>query len=316
MARPKRARRLRLASPAGACLFIAVLLAGLSDGGAARAQEFPLDRYPGFGRLPAAALRDNTIAYWEAFRREQLITRCMRSGGFEYSPVVGFPPHAMALVAEGLGVRASEVSSLIEPAERNRIYKESLSMEELDRYSRTHVGESAAEVSEADRSGMTPAGRGQDFATGGCFGQAAAAVPSVWETRRELSGAYDAMRRGVADSPGFAAARRKFTGCAERGAGILAAGPGDLEGIVARGGPEAAVATAALRECMSVWDEGYRHAEIESSEVFIEQNLAILAASERRYRGVMARIKEDEALRTYLGEEVGFANRAGTTARP
>jgi hypothetical protein len=40
--------------------------------GTARAQaEHPLDRYPGFGRSPAAILRDDTTASWEAFKREK-----------------------------------------------------------------------------------------------------------------------------------------------------------------------------------------------------------------------------------------------------
>lgn len=90
---------------------------------------------------------------------------------------------------------------------------------------RTHVGESAAEVAEADRTGMTPAGRGDKFATGGCFGKADSAIPSVWDTRRKLSNAYDAMRRGVANSSQFADSRRKFSRCAEQ-AGVSGAGPG------------------------------------------------------------------------------------------
>lgn len=67
---------------------------------------------------------------------------------------------------------------------------------------------------------------------------------------------------------------------------------------------------------MPIWDEGYRRAEIESSESFVQQYSAILAATERRYTGLMARINEDEALRSYLSEELSFANRAGVIDRP
>jgi hypothetical protein len=162
-----------------------------------------LDEYTGFGQSAEAVQRDETIAYWEAFEREQLIAECMADAGFDYTPAVAFPTGDMLEVAEGLGVAAERSSSAssepASPATRNRDDERALPDDERERYNQTLLGESAADVDEADRTGIVPEGRRADeFATGGCSGQARAAVPSIWDARRDLAPELDALRqRGV-----------------------------------------------------------------------------------------------------------------------
>jgi hypothetical protein len=167
-----------------------------------------LDRYPGFGQSPDAMLRDETIAYAEAFEREQLVHECMAGAGFDYVPSVAFPTPDMREVADGLGIRAAGLSAsgpVASPAASNRTYERGLPAGERERYAQTLLGESAADVAAADRTGEVPAGRSADeFATGGCVGEAAAAVPSIWDAPRRLAAETDALRRDVA---GAAAAR-------------------------------------------------------------------------------------------------------------
>lgn len=44
----------------------------------------------------SAAQRDETIAAWEAFQREQLIASCMARAGFTYVVTAAFPEDALA----------------------------------------------------------------------------------------------------------------------------------------------------------------------------------------------------------------------------
>ncbi len=159
-----------------------------------------LDQHAGFGLSPETVLRDETIAYWEAFHREQLIAQCMAEAGFDYAPAVSFPTRDMIEVAEGLGAQDRAASVVLpgssSPAAWNRGYERALSDGERERYNQTLLGESAHDVAEADRTGEVPAGRrAEEFATGGCVGGAKSAIPSVWDARRELAAELDALRR-------------------------------------------------------------------------------------------------------------------------
>jgi hypothetical protein len=173
-----------------------------------------LDEYAGFGQSTEAVQRDETIAYWEAFQRQQLVAECMADAGFDYAPAVAFPAGDMLEVAEGLGVQdrgsSPVLTGLSSPVDSNREYERGLSDGDRERYSQTLLGESAAEVAETDRTGVVPEGRrAEEFATGGCVGAADAAVPSVWDARRDLAAEVDAVRQQAAGA-GAAAAAAQF----------------------------------------------------------------------------------------------------------
>lgn len=163
-----------------------------------------LDAYAGFGQTADAELRDETIAYAEAFEREQLVAECMADAGFDYEPAVAFPDGDMLEIAEHLGVDGTDATAAGDstPASRNRADERDLTADERERYNQTLLGESAADIAEADRTGEVPAGRRADeFATGGCYGTAQQAVPSIWDTRRELSADLDTLRADVSGAP-------------------------------------------------------------------------------------------------------------------
>jgi hypothetical protein len=192
-----------------------------------------LDQYTGFGQSPDAALRDETIAYWEAFEREQLVRECMARAGFDYAPAVAFPTGDMLEVAENLGIQdqgsSPDLPGLSSPTNWNRGYERGLSVDERERYNQTLLGETAAEVAETDRTGVVPEGRrAEEFATGGCFGRAQEAVPSVWDARRDLATELDALRRA---NTGSDAAAEQFV---ERHAGRLEAEARRYDGLMNR----------------------------------------------------------------------------------
>jgi len=165
----------------------------------------PLDAYPRFGRSPAAALRDDTIAYWEAFKREQRVVQCMTGKGYTYTGDVAFPSEAMARIARSLGVIASQsVDTRPSPSSVNALYRAGLPAVALNQYYLALMGETSADVKRAEGSGEVPH---DAFGEGGCIKEASASVPTIWDLRRELSDHFDDMRRQVQFSSEFAVAR-------------------------------------------------------------------------------------------------------------
>jgi hypothetical protein len=270
-----------------------------------------LDQFAGFGQSPDAVLRDETIAYWEAFEREQLMRECMADAGFDYAPAVAFPTGDMIEVAENLGIEGDGMSAamypLSSPTSWNRAYERGLSGDDRERYNETLLGESAADVAEADRTGVVPDGRrAEEFATGGCFGEVRAAVPSIWDAQRSLSAEMDAIRQNIAGSAEMQGTADQYAECAETG-GVTASGPGDLEQLIAGGGARADAAATAYEDCAPVWAAGYERAATAAANRFVERHAAELDAAARRYDGVMDRITQDQDLATYLAAQVAEA---------
>jgi hypothetical protein len=265
-----------------------------------------LDQYAGFGRSPDAVLRDETIAYSEAFEREQLIRDCMADAGFDYAPAVAFPAGDMLEIADSLGIHGS--SDAISPTSLNRAYERGLSGDERERYNQTLLAESAADVAEADRTGEVPGGRrAEEFATGGCTGEARAAIPSIWDAQRSLSAEIDAMRQEISGSAGMQRTAGEYVECAEAAAGVTASGPGDLEELIAGGGPRADAAATAYEDCAPVWAAGYQRAASAAADRFVVRHAGALEAVAGRYDGVMDRIAQDQDLATYLAARVAEA---------
>jgi hypothetical protein len=279
---------------------------------ATSASTTSLDRYAGFGRSPEAALRDETIAYWEAFEREQLIRECMAGAGFDYAPAVAFPREDMLEVAENLGIGdpgSSAAASPSSPTTWNREYELGLSGEERERYNQTLLGESAADVTETDRTGVVPAGRpAEEFASGGCFGEAKAAIPSIWVAQRSLTADVGAMGQEIAGSAEMRGTVGEYAECAEAEGGVTASGPGDLEELIADGGAPADDAATAYEGCASVWAAGYERAATAAAERFVERHASELDAAAEGYDGVMDRIAQDQDLATYLAARVAEAS--------
>lgn len=265
-------------------LVVAPALAARSDPAPADASIVvsPFDVYPGFGRSPGAMLRDDTIAFWEAFRREKLVVDCMAATGLQYFADAAFPIDPILQIAESLGVQP--VQGGPDPIQQNRDYLASLSSADLDRYYQKLLGESGATIAAFEASdGRVPTGSNSDtFATGGCRGQAQQSIPGIWEARREFEDAFGEQLRGQA----AAAASGEYRVCVEAfdvafrvtGQPVPNApsNPGFLEEAIAAANPTDAWTTAmklALNECEPVWAEGYRSAEGSLALVYINCQL-------------------------------------------
>lgn len=284
------------------------IISGVATSGAPAFADspFPLDKYPGFGRSADAGLRDDTIAYWEAFQREQLIADCVAVAGFAYAPDVAFPTEAVVAIAEGQGVASSAAGLLADasPSARNDAYVEALSATERDRYFQTLFAERAGDIMMAEETGRIPDGRGDDFASGGCFGKAQAAIPGIWNLPRRLSDELEVMRASIDDSAELRGAQRQYAACTRGSANLDADHPAALEAVVAGGGPQAVAAGAALAGCADIWSFGYRRAAEVAAQNFATAHAGELAAIEAQYAGVMDTIREDAAFRAYLSERI------------
>jgi len=158
--------------------------------------EYPLDPYLGFGRSDSAALRDDTIANWEAFQEDVAIAGCMARKGFRYWPDPwGFEGFGdLDHVAADLGVEAAPGAD--DGDSRNTRYARRLPRDERDGYYRALYGESLADFEAAGGHGEVPPGRDPEtFLQGGCSGRAEdAASPTIWDRSRKLDREFDRLR--------------------------------------------------------------------------------------------------------------------------
>ncbi|MGE5102919.1 MAG: hypothetical protein ACM3SX_23275 [Deltaproteobacteria bacterium] len=283
-------------------LGVVLIVAGiLVVSGRAQAQDsYPLDQYPGLGRSSAAVLRDNTIAAWEAYRREAFVASCLGRAGFSYRPAVEFPSQALAAVADGLGVTRDSAISSDNPAEWNANYAAHLATYDQERYYRALVGESASDMKSLAHTGQIPPGASENFAQGGCRGAANAAIGSVWTLKWNLAEEFDGVRRDIAASPQIAAAMNAFNDCAQRTSGISAHGPADIDALAASGAGDPAGLAAVVKTCTGIWTEGYRSAQAVVLAQFERRNIGVLQADQARYQGVMQDIAADSEFTAYL----------------
>lgn len=265
---------------------------------------FALDGYEGFGRSPEAVLRDDTIAYWEAFSRQVDVAACMNDAGLEYVPAVAFPADRVADIAAGLGVGPRWPASG-SPDSRNRAYEQRLSPDDRERYFQTLLGESAADVDEAERTGEIPPGRSPDFATGGCVGAARTATPNVWDRQRPLRQQLD---QDIAASPELRAAKAQYLDCAQAKGGIVASDPGDARQLAQADTSKAAAVEEVLADCEAGWATGYDRAATATADRFADRHAEELAAIARHYDTTLTDLRRDAEFLTYLGEHAAFAD--------
>jgi hypothetical protein len=272
----------------------------VSDPGA-----FPLDGYEGFGRSPQGMLRDDTIAYREAFQREVDVAECMSGAGFDYAPAVAFPTDRVVAIATHLGVPANGAPVASEtPTSRNHAYADSLSTGDRERYFQTLLGESAADVAEAEVTGEIPHGRGPDFATGGCRGAAAEAIPTIWDRQRPLRQQLDVE---IAASPELGAARSQYRRCAEGAGDIAASDPGDARRVALADSSETDAVMEVLTACEPGWAIGYDRAATSTATRFADEHADELSAIERHYDTALDDIRQDDGFLTYLSEQAASA---------
>lgn len=313
----------RLIGLAGAFLIAigAVTMFGIPG----QASSHPLDDYPGFGRSPDAVLRDDTVAYYEAWEREQHVADCMASAGFEYEPDVLYPLESTLDVADELDAAAPSLDEqdIAHPADVNEAIQGDLGADDRDGYYQALVGETADAWDEAMDTGEVPH---DDFGYGGCVGEAQDTVGSVWTARLGMEPEFEQLRDEIAASAQLESTREEYATCTAE-AGVRAEGPDELEEALATA--EEAVLNGdassldsgevsddieaiddAAQACNDVWAEGYQLAELSAAEALVERNAEVLTAQAEQYAGVLEDIAADDEFTAYLGERAALAETA------
>ena len=264
----------------------------------------PLDRYPGFGQSAEAALRDDTIALWEAHQREVLTAKCMEQVALAYEPAVAFPSDAVVAVARGLGIEPnSDAAGLVPAVERNNQLEGSMRPEDRERYFQSLYGESAEDVLGSRASGEVPEDD-PGFATGGCVGEAARSLPGLWELRRALDPVLVGARREARDHVLERNAAASYAVCASDAAGTKVAEPSEVEGLVADGQLDNDVGRRVLDECDWAWREVTIAIEERAARSVLDDHGPALVEVARRYEGIMGRIAADQPFREHLANEL------------
>jgi hypothetical protein len=268
--------------------------------GSAGDSSHPLDPYFGFGRSPAAAERDDTVALWEAFTKERDVAECMRGAGFHYEPAVAFPSGAVANVGRGLGISAAEHPSA-DPSKRNDTTADGLDRADRNRYYLALNGETSEAI---DRFEATDgAGAPADFGSRGCVGEAEEKVGSVWRLNRRLEPELGKMRREAAVKAGPA-----YAACVAKRSDLHVDDPGDIESLLTNRSTPPDDKTSygeVFDACMPTWDASVDGEFRDLAVSFIAEHRKELDAFDARYEGVMDRIADDEAFRTYVADAMG-----------
>ncbi|MGH9154983.1 MAG: hypothetical protein ACRD1K_03850 [Acidimicrobiales bacterium] len=274
--------------------------------------SIPLDEYPGFGKSPEGALRDDSIALWEAYRRERTVESCMARRGFTYFLDVAFPGTVVLAVGRHLSVEPVRTEGL-SPKSRNDAVRSGLqSLVERDAYFLALYGETSDAVDAYERNGGLT--EGDDFATKGCMREAGAAVGNVWEVRRSLDPALAVLNQQIG-----ASIAATYSSCTSKAGDISARNPAVLEARLneaAPGSKDAPSVVDALDQCRDVWDGAFAAAEADLAQQFSLKHSRALSELRSRYDDVMSTIRADEPFRHYLAAHLGRATEGSSPSRP
>lgn len=274
----------------------------------------PFDEYPGFGISPESVIRDDTIAYWEAFNREQNIGACMKRSGFSYLADVAFPSQAMQAVAESMGIAPdtsiqSASRAYLDPRLRNRDYVKTLSDGEQDKYYQTLYGENAQDIEMYSQTGVVASGTTKEFATSGCYGSTTKSQSSIWDGKRALADELQAMRIQITHSEDL---KQTFSTCTQSIGGLTAASPAVIEDRIDYGGLSVETGEKILMKCGSEWENGYRMAWDTAMKDIIAQNPKIFAQIKQKYSGAISEIQENQEFRSYITRQLAVLSASPT----
>lgn len=264
-----------------------------------------LDEIPGFGQRAESVQRDDTIALWEAYQRDQLTAACMASAGFTWEPEVLYPEGAVLAVAHDLGVSPAEedlaTADLVTAEAFNQETLENLTRAEQDNYWAVLTGEPSGSY-ELSRQGLSPQtvpGR-ESAESRGCLGQSESQVGRLWDLTDQLAPTRLDLRADFSrTSEQVVALEAEFGECLGS-FGIPAASGIDGVSDLYQSDPE--LAPRAEETCLPLFDEAARTASAKADAELLALHEPELAAHTAHYGEVYAHTLNDEAFRTFLLE--------------
>lgn len=259
--------------------------------------EGALDHIPGLRASADGVRSDDAIAYWESYRRSLVIAECMADAGFEWFPEAHFPDAAVLAVAETLGVDVTPAPGR-DPVAANLEVERHLSTDDRDRYLQTLYAETAEEIDHMRDTGSAPQGAADSFATGGCMGEGSDSVTSIWALKRAVSEDLAQMRSRAARTEAFAHHARAFSECVEDQTRVSGHTPASVEAALLEGSDQGL--DEATAGCLGHWREAHRAGTAEVADEFVDRHRNRIEAQQKRYRGVMNRIRNDRQFLDFL----------------
>ena len=264
-------------------------------------------------------LRDDTIAYWEAWKRAVGTEACMGEAGFLWNLEVGYPQEVIVQITESLGVSVVHgPATALSAEEVNADLYSQLSEQEQDAYAQALYGESAADLQEFNETGAVPEGRDDSFAAGGCLGASWSEVGSIWDLGRTVGPEILELELTLKETQ-FDEVRADYGDCAA-GVGLDGIdGPEDLDQMLLDATevenpapPEELDALLALTDevnvaCDSIWATGSREAYAHALSVVRDRHPELFDAQIERYEDALDEITLDKEFLMFLATEAGRA---------
>lgn len=258
-----------------------------------------LGSVPGFGISDEEVVRDDTLAYWEAYSRDRVVQDCMAGAGFEWQIEAPYPEAVTRDIADSLGV-TPVAEAAPNPQETNRRYVDALRHEDADNYYRALYGVDAQRYADAVEEQRDPAelGAGQ-----GCARKGADHGRRVWELRDDVEPTARAAREEYRDSTEAGVWRSRAQECANEQGLPEVVGEEELDEALAAGSEPAAVQRVE-QECRPIWGERLAAEHDYVAEAVWDAHGEDLEEQRRDYAGVMEELRADEEFLAHLGQVV------------
>jgi hypothetical protein len=257
---------------------------------------YPLDDVPGFGKSEDAALRDETIAAWQAFSRETFVQNCMSEASFTYYVNLRYPTEELDQIGLSLWARNAAPS---DGSVRNIEYVTGLSQDRRDKYYTKLYNLTSQQIRDAEKelspqSELAPGIR-KGF-LGGCYGEAWHSIDSIWNLRNALDEEIINAFSTIMQSDEMASARARYRACAEPFGGRNVTDPKTLE----TSGLEPTLVIKVSENCDKEWMDSDRDVRSVREAQFIKTNQAAMDEQVAAYASALDDIRGDAEFKSFL----------------
>lgn len=269
----------------------------------------PLDDIPGLGVSESAALRDDMIAYYEAWQRDMLVAHCMAQAGQTWLPEVLYPPEVVVEIAQSLGVEPAADFEAKGPDEVNRESLLRLEGESLEDYWQALYAESAADIAYwQSHDGAAPPDADPDtFATDGCSEVGWNAIPGIWDFKSELADGLEDLRTRARTTEAFLEGQSRYKECIAAFGFDDVESPGELDKFVLahEGEQDESLEdnyAEAGTECSRTWADAVDAGMREAQDEFRSENADAIAQQQAHYESLANELREDQEFLEFVSE--------------
>jgi hypothetical protein len=270
----------------------------------------PLDEIPGLGVSSDAALRDETLALYEAWRRDTLVAECLSKSGVSWTPEALFPVEELPEIA--LSLNQSPIANDDPwPEELNFEMRKALGPKEREVYADAMYGETAKDIADWQESGgSVPDGRDPEtFAIGGCSHVGWKQMPGVWQIKDRLGDQISALRAGARETDSFLAGQAKYSVCARDLGYPNINSPADFDKLILAGDNSNSLAEA-IAACSGLWAKANEAGLAEIQAHFRVANAAFIEPWIAYYAKFWDELRSDKTFLVFLSEQAGRAQRS------